>query len=117
MYYIAQLDDYLSSADLFVLPTKAEGLPRVIIEAMAKGLPCISTNVSGNPELLGARWLIGYDDVLALTERIKELCSNAELYEATSTENFNNSCGYEASILEKRRDAFYTKLKTCINKT
>lgn len=109
-----QLDSYLDATDLFVLPTRAEGLPRVIIEAMAKGLPCISTNVSGNPELLSAHWLIDYDDVEALTERIRELCSNAALYEATSAENFKNSCGYEASILQKRRDAFYTKLKTCV---
>lgn len=109
-----QLDDYLSSADLFVLPTRAEGLPRVIIEAMAKGLPCISTNVSGNPELLDAHWLIDYDDVKTLAERIKELCSNAELYEQTSKENFNNSCDYEASILEKRRDEFYSKLKSLV---
>lgn len=109
-----QLDDYLNSADLFVLPTKAEGLPRVIIEAMAKGLPCISTNVSGNPELLDAHWLVDYDDVSTLGERIKELCSDTAIYEATSAENFKNSCGYEASILEKRRDEFYTQLKNSI---
>lgn len=109
-----QLDVFLTSADLFVLPTRAEGLPRVIIEAMAKGLPCISTNVSGNPELLDSDWLIDYDDVVALTEKIKELCSNAELYNATSAENFKNSCAYESSILENRRDAFYSKLRKCI---
>lgn len=110
----ASLSELLNNADLFVLPTKAEGLPRVIIEAMAKGLPCISTNVSGNPELLGDHWLIDYDDVVALTGRIKELCTIASLYEDVSSINFQNSLGYEASILEKRRDEFYTKLKSLI---
>ncbi|MBQ2796345.1 MAG: glycosyltransferase family 4 protein [Tidjanibacter sp.] len=107
----ASLDDFLNNADLYVMPTRAEGLPRVIIEAMAKGLPCISTHVSGNPELLGNHWLVGYDDVDALVERIKELCTNRAIYEATSKENFDNSHKYEASILEKRRDEFYNKLK------
>lgn len=109
-----QLDEYLCSADLFVLPTRAEGLPRVIIEAMAKGLPCISTNVSGIPELLNKQWLIRYNDITTLAELIKKLSTDAELYEKTSAENFKNSCAYEASILERRRDAFYTQLKNCI---
>lgn len=108
----SQLDDFLNTSDLFVLPTKAEGLPRVIIEAMAKGLPCISTNVSGNPELLENHWLIDYDDVTTLTERIKELCTNKSLYEDVSAINFQKSLEYEASILEKRRDEFYMKLKS-----
>ena len=106
------LDQFLTNADLFVLPTKAEGLPRVIIEAMSKGLPCISTTVSGNPELLGSHWLIDYKDVDLLVERIKELCVNPQIYEETSAVNFKNSWKYEASILEKRRDKFYEQLKS-----
>lgn len=108
------LEEILSTSDLFVLPTRAEGLPRVIIEAMAKGLPCISTNVSGNPELLDSHWLISYDDVLTLAERIKELCTNVELYNEVSITNFKKSCDYEASILEKRRDKFYKKLRDLV---
>lgn len=107
----ATLSELLDNADLFVLPTKVEGLPRVIIEAMSKGLPCISTNVSGNPELLDSYWLIDYNDVELLSSRIRELCTSKELYEKASSENFNNSCKYEASVLEKRRDEFYKQLK------
>ena len=47
-----QLSDILENSDIFVFPTAAEGLPRVIIEAMAKGLPCVISDVSGNPELV-----------------------------------------------------------------
>ena len=108
------LDNFLNNADLYVMPTRAEGLPRVIIEAIAKGLPCVSTRVSGNPELLGDHWLVDYDDVDTLAERIKELCTTPDLYETASLENINNSYKYEASILEKRRDAFYEKLKSTI---
>lgn len=106
-----ELDDFLSSVDMFVMPTRAEGLPRVIIEAMAKGLPAISTPVSGNPELLDTHFLVKYEDVQTLANRIEELIIDKELYEKTSIENFNNSQKYEATVLEKRRDAFYQKLE------
>lgn len=101
----------LSEADLFVMPTRAEGLPRVIIEAMAKGLPCVTTPVSGNPELIEQHFLVPYEDVENLANRIEELCLSKEFYEETSKINFERSKKYEASILQARRDSFYAKLK------
>lgn len=49
-----QLDPlpWLAAADLFVLPSRAEGLPGALIEAMAAGVPCIATNIPGNSELV-----------------------------------------------------------------
>lgn len=110
-----QLSSYLEDSDLYVMPTWAEGLPRVIIEAMAKGLPCITTPVSGNPELVSKHFLVEYHDVEKLADRMEELITNKELYEATSKENFERSKKYEASVLEKRRDEFYTQLKSRVS--
>lgn len=110
-----QLSSYLEDSDLYVMPTWAEGLPRVIIEAMAKGLPCITTPVSGNPELVSEHFLVEYHDVEKLADRIEELVTNKELYEATSKENFERSLKYEATVLEKRRDEFYTQLKSRVS--
>lgn len=106
-----QLDKFLDDSDLFVLPTKAEGLPRVIIEAIAKGLPTITTPASGNPELISSRYLVDYYDVDTLALRIEELVSDKNAYEEASKENYERSLQYEASILQARRDAFYTELK------
>lgn len=110
-----ELDKFLNEADIFVLPTRAEGLPRVIIEAMAKGLPCITTPVSGNPELVDERFLVPYDDVALLADRIEELATTPNLYECTSRINYRRSKNYESSLLQARRDDFYNKLKESIS--
>lgn len=106
-----QLSDYLEQADIYVMPTWAEGLPRVIIEAMAKGLPCITTPVSGNPELVDEHFLVPYYDTTTLADRIEELIKDHLLYEQTSRNNFERSQQYEATLLQARRDEFYKKLK------
>jgi glycosyltransferase involved in cell wall biosynthesis len=65
--------DFLRSCDLFVLPSRTEGLPRAMIEAMAVGLPCIGTAVGGVPELLRQDEMVPAGDELALADKIAEL--------------------------------------------
>src|SRR5205823_9528420 len=47
-----QMPHLLAAADMLVLPSMNEGLPRVILEAMATGLPVVATSVGGVPELV-----------------------------------------------------------------
>lgn len=47
------IDLFLTSSDIFILPSKAEGLPLVLLEAMSSNLPWISTPVGGVPKVFG----------------------------------------------------------------
>ena len=47
------IDHLLCSSDIYVLPSKAEGLPLVLLEAMSSGLPWVSTPVGGVPSVFG----------------------------------------------------------------
>lgn len=73
-----QLVTYLNSADAFVLPTLAEGCCNAIIEAMACGLPIISSNLSFNDDILNNNNSIRIDskDVKQISDSIKFLNEN-----------------------------------------
>lgn len=70
------------SSDIYILPSYAEGLPMALLEAMAAGLPVISTMVGSIPELIeeGTNgFLIQPGDYVALAERIVRLAKNQGL--------------------------------------
>ncbi len=50
---VQDVSSYLREADLFVLPSRTEGVSNALLEAMSQGIPCIATDVGGNPEALG----------------------------------------------------------------
>jgi glycosyltransferase involved in cell wall biosynthesis len=51
----AMLKYWYGAADLFCLPTSREGSANVLLEAIACGLPCITTPVGGNPDIINSR--------------------------------------------------------------
>lgn len=105
----------LMKADIFVFPTQAEGLPRGILEAMAAGMPVLSTPVGGIPEILDAEYLFAPKDSHGFCHAMCDFLDNPDKMTEISKKNFEISKQFENSLLQKRRDEFYSKLVRIVN--
>lgn len=75
------IHNYLSAADVFVLPSYDEGLPNALLEAMSCGLPVIATKVGGIPEAIEDRKsgiLINSKDVESISKAIENILKDEE---------------------------------------
>lgn len=79
----SQVAQFMQQADVFVLPSLWENLPCVLIEAMASGLPIISTLTGGIPEIVDTESgvLVPPGDVLALTMALTEMLENVDQWD------------------------------------
>jgi lipopolysaccharide/colanic/teichoic acid biosynthesis glycosyltransferase/glycosyltransferase involved in cell wall biosynthesis len=103
--------EQLRDADLFVLASANEGLPRVIIEAMAAGLPCLGTTVGGTSELLPVEDLVAPGNVEALTNKLQEIINNPVRMNAMAARNMETARRYSRHQLARRRRRMYQYLR------
>lgn len=103
--------EQLDRADIFVLPSHQEGLPKAMVEAMARALPCIGSTVGGIPELLPAEDMVSPGDVEALARKIREVVTNPQRMTEMSARNLETAKQYRDEILQKKRIAFYRHVR------
>lgn len=103
--------DRLDRSDLFVLPSRQEGLPRAMIEAMARGLPCLGSTVGGMPELLPSEDLVPPTDVSALARKIQEMVTDPARLSKMSERNLARARDYREDCICDRRTGFYKTLR------
>jgi len=104
--------DQLDRAQLFVLAVKGgDGLPRAMIEAMARGVPCVGSAVAGIPELLPPEDLVPRGDANALARKIREVLNHPERMARMSAANLARAREYGDSVLGVRRREFYVHLR------
>ena len=107
----AAIQSFLDSLDLFVLPSRQEGLPRALVEAMARGCPCLGSTVGGIPELLADEDLVRPDDVAGLAVKFEEALANPARLERMARRNHTRAAEYRPEVLNQRRDTFLRKVR------
>jgi len=102
-----QMPGFYDSLDIYIQPSKQEGLPRSVIEAMSRGVPCIGSNIAGIPELLPQECLFkkgNYKEICKCIRRLMD--SNLKHYAA---HNYEKAKEYNEGKLQAKREQFYRR--------
>ena len=97
----------LNSADIFVMPSRTEGLPRALLEAMAVGLPCLTSDVGGIPELISSKWIFRSESIRELAGLLRNAINDIAALNQAADENYRRSHDFEKTILSETRQNFY----------
>lgn len=105
------IPDLLAKSDIFVLCSHYEGVPLSILEAYASGLPVVSTNVGGVPDILTNRengLLVPPGSAEALADAVSEIM-NPALYNKISEENLKKALEFDISRIAEQYITLYER--------
>jgi glycosyltransferase involved in cell wall biosynthesis len=103
----------LGAADVLVLTSLWEGLPRVVLQAMAAGKPIVATRVDGTPEAVAdgeSGFLLEPHDVTGFAERVSRLIRDPELARRMGGEGRRRVEEFSATVMLEKLDALYEEL-------
>lgn len=103
--------EQLDKADIYMMPSRMEGLPRALVEAMARALPCVATRVGGIPEMIDPEAIIEANNPEALAERVIYLVNNPTEAYKHSKINLQKAKEYSEDNLSPIRESFYEYVK------
>ena len=101
---------WLDSIDIYAQPSKQEGLPRAVVEAMSRGVPTVGSETGGIPELISKEFRFIANDYKMIASILENI--NTAQLEKMSRENFKRAHDFEKSVLDKKRDDFYKEFMT-----
>lgn len=103
--------NFLDDLDIYIHPSKQEGLPRVVIEAMSRACPVLASSVAGTPELLDEDFLHRPGDYMRLKSQILRVYESEELRKLMGRKNYDKARDYLNSSLKAQRSVFWTRVK------
>ncbi|MDH6578059.1 glycosyltransferase family 4 protein [Kitasatospora sp. MAP5-34] len=105
----AELVRAYADADAFVLPSDKEGMPLVVLEAMAAALPLVATDVPGTAELIGGVGLLAAPEPAALAAAIDTLAADPELRLRLARRSAEAARGYSWEAVSELVERVYDK--------
>jgi glycosyltransferase involved in cell wall biosynthesis len=96
---------YFAKIDIYIQPSKQEGLPRAVIEAMSMACPVLGSKTGGIPELIDESMLFNAGSIEKIAELITSF--NKTMMIDQATKNHNTALLYQKSILDQKRTEFY----------
>ncbi len=114
--YQKDIFSFIKTIDCLVLPSRSEGFPNIILEAMACKLPVIATRVGGVPELVvdgKTGLLVDASDRFAMAKAIKKLCKDISLRQRMGIEGYQRLQKYFGlnQIITRHQDYYLRKVK------
>ncbi len=111
--YVEDLWRFLAGLDLYVMPSRAEGLGASVLQAMACGLPVVASRVGGLPELVvpGATgWLVPSESPEALAKAIADAASDGERLREFGRRGRERASHFSAEAMIDKTEAVYARL-------
>lgn len=105
----AKIDEFFDKIDIYVHPSFTEGLPRVVIEAISRGCPCLTSDAGGTPELIQPQYIHNAGDYHKLANDIIIFEHNKNTMALAAKYNYHHSKLYDISVLAPKRLLFYKK--------
>lgn len=103
--------DWLETIDIYAQPSRQEGLPRALIEAMSRGVPAFGARTAGIPELLEEEYIFSNTNKNRKEIQNILLLFNEERLTEQAKRNYEESKKYDKNIIENRRTKFLNKFK------
>jgi len=100
----SMIEEYYKAVNLFIQPSYAEGFPRAMLEAMACGLPIVSTDAGGISDVLGneqKQFMVDKMDRALFADKLLELINDKSAIEKCIPENQEESQKYETKVIAK----------------
>lgn len=107
---IDEVFSWLDNCDIYLQPSLTEGLPRSVIEAMSRAMPCIGFQTGGIPELLEPKYIVRKKNVKGIINALRYLEDETE-YRRASKRNFKEAQTYDHDILQKQIRNFFYAIK------
>lgn len=98
--------EFMDALDVYIQPSRTEGLPRAVVEAMSRACPVIGSRTGGIPELVHPRGLFRPGSVKEIAELLKTIDQSWMQEEARRS--FQVAQDYDHTLLGKKRQDFYS---------